>query len=70
MKLLDAGEPCRLDDLLIGGGGLAKRDVVAQLAEEQIGVLHHEADAGAQIGGVVLPRASMPSTEMPPSVGS
>ena len=54
-EALDAGKPRGLEHLGIGRGGPAEGDVVAQLAEEQIGVLQHEADAGAQIRGVVLP---------------
>ena len=50
----DARKPRSLDDFLVGGFGIAERDVVAQLAEEQIGVLKHEADAGAQVGRIVL----------------
>ena len=53
-EALDAGEARGRQHLLVGGVRLAERDVVAQLAEEQIGVLQHEADAGAQIGRVVL----------------
>ena len=54
-EALDAGEPRRREDLFVGRARPAERDVVAQLAEEQVGVLQHEADAGAQIGRVVLP---------------
>ena len=50
----DARKPRSLDDLLVGGFGIAERDVVAELAEEQIGVLQHEADARAQVGRIVL----------------
>ena len=55
-EVLDAGKPRGGDDLLVGRVRLSERDVVADLAEEQIGVLQHEADAGAQIGRVVLAR--------------
>ena len=53
-EALDAGKPRRREHFCVGRVGPAKRDVVAQLAEKQIGVLQHEADAGAQIGRVVL----------------
>src|SRR6185437_4637313 len=50
----DAGQARRRQHFLVGRLRPAKRDVVAQLAVEQIGVLQHETDAGTQIGGVVL----------------
>ena len=53
-EVLHAGKPRGSDDLLVGRVRLAERDVVADLAEEQVGVLQHEADAGAQIGRIVL----------------
>ena len=53
-EALDAGKPRRREDFFVGGLRLAERDVVAQLAEEQVGVLQHKANAGAQIGRVVL----------------
>ena len=61
---LDAGQTRRREHFLVGRRRPAERDVVAQLAVEQIGVLQHEADAGAQIGRIVLAQMSMPSTRM------
>ena len=49
-----AGKARGRKDFLVGRGGLAEGDVVANLAEKQVGILQHEADAGAQIGRIVL----------------
>ena len=54
MKLSTPDKPRGGKDLLVGGLRFAKRNVVAQLAKEQIGVLHRKADAGAQVGRIVL----------------
>src|SRR5262245_12000480 len=57
--VLDAGETRGSDDFLVGRGRFSKRDIVADLAEEKIGVLQHETDAGAQIRRVVLARVNI-----------
>ena len=54
-KALDPGQARGGKHLLVGGLRFSERNIVAQLAKEQIGVLHRKADAGAQIGRIVLP---------------
>ena len=49
-----AGKARGRKDFLVGRGGPAQGDVVANLAEKQVGILQHETDAGAQIGRIVL----------------
>ena len=66
-EAFDAGETRGRENLLVGRGRLAERDVVAQLAEEQVGVLQHEADAGAQIGRVVLAHVDAIDEDLPSS---
>src|SRR5262245_52893305 len=58
-EILDAGETRGGDDFLVGRGRFSKRDIVADLAEEKIGVLQHETDAGTQIRRVVLARINI-----------
>src|SRR5262249_35270041 len=53
-EALDAGEPRGGQHFLVGRLGPPERDVVAQLAVEQVGVLQDEADARAKIRRVVL----------------
>src|SRR5687768_11807772 len=52
---LDAGQPRRGQDFRIRRARPAERDVVAQLAKEQVRILKHEADSGPQVCRVVLP---------------
>ena len=61
-EAVDVGRPGGLEDLLLGGVEVAVRDVVADRAAEQPGVLQHHADVGAQVvprhvGDVVCRRA-------------
>ena len=53
-EAFNSGKLCGSKDLFIGCGGPAKRDVVAQLAEEEICVLQYETDAGPQVCRIVL----------------
>ena len=55
MKLSTPESRAACKYLFIGRFRLAERDIVTQLSEEQVGVLHRKANAGAQIGGIVLP---------------
>src|SRR3954470_392270 len=48
-------KPRSLENLLIRSVRLAERDIVAEFSEEKVGILHGKADAGTQIGGIVLP---------------
>ena len=54
MKLSTPDKACRSQNLFVGGFGLAERDIVAQFSEEEVGILHGETDAGAQIRRIVL----------------
>ena len=56
MKLSTPDSRAARENFFVGRFGLAQRDVVAQFSEEQIGILHRETDAGAQIRRIVLPR--------------
>ena len=56
MKLSTPDKPRRRQNFFVGRLGLAERDIVAQLSEEQVGILHRKSDAGAQIGGIILSR--------------
>src|SRR5262245_45869904 len=53
-ELLDARQPRRFENLLLGRGRKTKRDIVTQPAEEQINILQNEPDAVAQVRGIVL----------------
>ena len=55
-EALHAGKPSGLQDFFIGRLRLAEGDIIAQLSEEEVGILHCETDAGAQVGGIVLSR--------------
>src|SRR5205085_5818635 len=46
----------RGQDFLVGCLGFAQRDVVAQLSEEQLSVLHRKANPRPQVRWIVLPR--------------
>src|SRR5512132_603192 len=53
-ELLDARQPGRFENLLLGRRWKTKRDIVAQPAEEQIDILQNKPDAVAQVCGIVL----------------
>src|SRR4029078_3937154 len=53
-EALDTRQACRIQNLFVGGFGLAEGDIVAQLSKEEIGILHCETDAGAQIRRIIL----------------
>src|SRR5262249_23266136 len=55
-KAFDTSESGRRKNFLIGRAWPPKSNVVAQLSEEQIGILQHEADTGPEVGRIVLAR--------------
>src|SRR5262245_23985917 len=63
-EALDAGQPGSREDFLIGRAQMTKRDVVAQFAEEEIGILQYESDAVPQVRRVVLPDVDVVDQDM------
>ena len=57
-------------DLLARGVGLAVGDVLGNGAEEQEGLLQHQADVAPVVGHLAKRRMSTPSTRMAPSLTS
>src|SRR5690606_13964189 len=53
-ELFNAGKTGYVEHFSVCRRRPAQCDVVPELAKKEIGVLHHEADAGPQVGRVVL----------------
>src|SRR5262249_39325309 len=63
-EIFDASEACRVENFIISRSRLSERNIVANLAEEEIGILQYEPEARAQIGRVVLARVDLVDTDL------